>query len=79
MFRPLNDLRDEPWVIDTASSNYTSMITQACQGSGFDPRIVARCKGFEVSVALIREHCGISILPGIEGQPRPYRCRGPAS
>lgn len=61
----LDDLRDESWVIDTASSNYTSMITQACQGSGFDPRIVARCKGFEVSVALIREHCGISILPGL--------------
>jgi len=61
----LNELRDESWVIDTASSNYTSMITQACQGSGFDPRIVARCKGFEVSVALIREHCGISILPGL--------------
>lgn len=61
----LDDLRDESWVIDTASSNYTNMITQACQGSGFDPRIVARCKGFEVSVALIREHCGISILPGL--------------
>lgn len=61
----LHELRDESWVIDTASSNYTSMITQACQGSGFDPRIVARCKGFEVSVALIREHCGISILPGL--------------
>lgn len=61
----LDDLRDESWVIDTASSNYTNMITRACQGSGFDPRIVARCKGFEVSVALIREHCGISILPGL--------------
>ncbi|MFT2215490.1 LysR family transcriptional regulator [Rhizobium giardinii] len=61
----LTDLLHESWVIDTASKNYTSMITQACQGAGFDPRIVARCKGFEVSVALIREHCGISILPGL--------------
>lgn len=61
----LSELRDEAWVIDTASSNYTSMITQACQGAGFDPNIVARCKGFEVTVALIREHCGISILPGL--------------
>jgi DNA-binding transcriptional LysR family regulator len=66
----LADLEHESWVIDTASSTYTRMLTEACQGAGFDPRIVARCKGFEVSVAMIREHCGISILPGIRATHR---------
>ncbi|MBL4929468.1 LysR family transcriptional regulator [Fuscibacter oryzae] len=61
----LEDLRDEAWVIDTASSNYTRMLTQACQTSGFTPRIMARCNGFEVTVALIREGCAIAILPGL--------------
>ncbi|SED16859.1 LysR family transcriptional regulator [Rhodobacter sp. 24-YEA-8] len=61
----LDTLRGEPWVIDTASSNYTRMLTEACQAVGFSPRIIARCKGFEVTVALIREGCAIAILPGL--------------
>lgn len=61
----LEDLRSERWVIDTASSNYTRMLTQACQAAGFTPQIMARCNGFEVTVALIREGCAIAILPGL--------------
>jgi DNA-binding transcriptional LysR family regulator len=61
----LEDLREERWVIDTASSNYTRMFTEACQAVGFMPKIVARCSGFEVTVALIREGCAIAILPGL--------------
>jgi DNA-binding transcriptional LysR family regulator len=61
----LEDLRAERWVIDTASSNYTRMLTEACQTAGFSPQIVARCNGFEVTVALIREGCAIAILPGL--------------
>jgi DNA-binding transcriptional LysR family regulator len=61
----LEALRDERWAIDTASSAYTRMLTEACQSAGFNPQIVARCKGFEVTIALIREGCGISMLPGL--------------
>src|SRR5690606_6053113 len=61
----LQQLRDERWALDTASSTYNRMITDACQAAGFTPNIVARCKGFEVTIALIREGCGISILPGL--------------
>ena len=61
----LEDLRSERWVIDTASSNYMRMLTQACQAAGFTPQIMARCNGFEVTVALIREGCAIAILPGL--------------
>lgn len=61
----LHELRNERWAIDTASSTYTRMLTAACQAAGFNPQIVARCRGFEVTVALIREGCGISMLPGL--------------
>ena len=61
----LHELRDERWAIDTASDAYTRMLTEACQSAGFSPRIVARCKGFEVTIALIRKGCGISMLPGL--------------
>jgi DNA-binding transcriptional LysR family regulator len=61
----LQELRDERWAIDTASETYTRMLAAACQAEGFTPQIVARCRGFEVTVALIREGCGISILPGL--------------
>jgi DNA-binding transcriptional LysR family regulator len=61
----LKELRHERWAIDTASSAYTRMLTEACQAVGFSPHIVARCKGFEVTIALIRQGCGISMLPGL--------------
>ena len=61
----LQELRNERWAIDTASSTYTRMLTDACQAAGFNPHIVARCKGFEVTIALIRENYGISMLPGL--------------
>lgn len=61
----LAELRDERWAIDTASSTYTRMLSAACQAAGFNPQIVARCRGFEVTIALIREGCGISMLPGL--------------
>lgn len=62
------DLAGERWVIDTASSTYTRMLTDACQLSGYTPKIMARCKGFEVTSALIREGCAIAIFPGLRAQ-----------
>ena len=61
----MSELRDERWALDTASSTYNRMITDACQEAGFTPNIVARCKGFEVTIALIRAGYGVSILPGL--------------
>lgn len=61
----LQELRNERWAIDTASATYNNMLAEACQAAGFKPNIVARCKGFEVTIALIRQNCGISMLPGL--------------
>lgn len=61
----LRELRDERWALDTASETYTRMLTDACQAEGFNPNIVARSKSFEMTIALIREGYGISMLPGL--------------
>ncbi|RII76811.1 LysR family transcriptional regulator [Pseudomonas monteilii] len=62
------DLEHEQWVMDTASSTYTRMLTDACQKSGYTPNIIARCKGFEVTHALVSEGCAIAILPGLRAR-----------
>jgi DNA-binding transcriptional LysR family regulator len=64
----LGDLSGEHWVIDTASSTYTRVLTDACQNAGFTPIIIARCKGFEVTLSLIREGCAIAIFPELRAR-----------
>ena len=61
----MDRLRGEWWAIDTASETYVRMLNEACRAAGFAPKIVARCKGFEVTIAMIREGYGISMLPGL--------------
>ncbi|CAH1653061.1 LysR family transcriptional regulator [Chelatococcus asaccharovorans] len=61
----LQELSGERWATDTASETYTRMLVDACQAAGFKPNIVARCKSFEVTIALIRQGYGISMLPGL--------------
>ncbi|MBS0883430.1 LysR family transcriptional regulator [Pantoea sp. JGM49] len=62
------ELKDENWVIDTASMTYTDMLTKACVKAGFMPNIVAKCKGFEVTIALVRGGCAIAILPELRAK-----------
>ncbi|WBU52837.1 LysR family transcriptional regulator [Paracoccus sp. SCSIO 75233] len=61
----LHDLKEEQWVMDTASATYTRMITEACKDAGFSPQIMARCRGLELSAALVKGDTGISIFPGL--------------
>lgn len=61
----LEELRDEYWINDTASVAYSRLLIDLCQRAGFTPNITARSKGFEVSVAMIREGCAIAFLPGL--------------
>ncbi|QOJ89535.1 MULTISPECIES: LysR family transcriptional regulator [Pseudomonas] len=62
------DLEHENWVIDTASTTYPRMITEACQRAGYNPKIIARCKGFEITRELVKEGCAIAILPGLRAR-----------
>jgi len=61
----LSQLREERWAIDTASEAYNRMLSEACSMAGFTPNIVARSRGFEVTIAMIREGYAISMIPGL--------------
>lgn len=61
----MKDLRAEKWAIDTASNTYTQMLVDACQKVGFTPDIIARSKGLEVTLSLVRGGCAIAISPGL--------------
>lgn len=61
----MKDLRDEPWAIDTASPTYMEMFNGLCRKSEFEPHIVAKCNGLEVTQSLVRSGCAVSITPGL--------------
>jgi DNA-binding transcriptional LysR family regulator len=64
----IEDLREERWALDTASSVYTEVIVRKCRAAGFDPQINGACGSFETVLALIEAGCSISILPGMRMQ-----------
>lgn len=60
----LPELRNERWVLDTASHAYSEVVIRECRAHGFDPLINAYCNGIDVMLALIEVACSISVLPG---------------
>ncbi len=61
----IRDLAEEQWVMDNAWTTYYQLVLEACQAAGFEPRVVANCRSFEVVLSLVRAGCGIAILPGL--------------
>lgn len=66
-----SELSGEHWVMDTASMTYTDMLNAACKKAGYHPNIIARCKGVEVTLALIRGGYAIAILPELRTRHSP--------
>ena len=64
----MSDLKDENWAIDTAADAYSSMLVGTCRKAGFEPRITARCRGFELTLALVRGGCAIAICPALRSR-----------
>lgn len=60
----LRELRNERWVLDTASHAYSEVVIRQCRAHGFEPLINAYCNGIDVMLALIEVACSISVLPG---------------
>ena len=61
----LEQLRDERWALDVASSAYSKAIRQACRDIGFDPVMNGFSDSFEVIFALVEAGCSISVMPGL--------------
>ncbi|RQR30176.1 MULTISPECIES: LysR family transcriptional regulator [unclassified Burkholderia] len=59
------DLRHETWAIDSTSSVFGDFIAGLCRRAGYEPRINAKCGGFEMVGAMVAAGCSVSIVPGL--------------
>jgi DNA-binding transcriptional LysR family regulator len=67
------DLKIQDWALDSTSSAFGDYIGNLCRRAGFEPRLNARCKGFEMVAAMVTSGASISIVPGlrlVRGIPR---------
>ena len=70
---PLEDLRDEAWIMDTEASSIHQAVSRACTAAGFEPTVRANCKDYGVIIALVEAGLGIAVLPGLALRDRPIR------
>lgn len=61
----VSDLRQEFWALDSTSSAYGDFILNLCRKNGFEPRLNATCKGFEMVEAMVASGCSVSVAPGL--------------
>ncbi|MDP9903000.1 DNA-binding transcriptional LysR family regulator [Variovorax ginsengisoli] len=61
----VSDLRGERWALDSAVSFYGEFILNLCRRAGYEPRVNAECRGFEVVREMVASGCSISIIPGL--------------
>jgi DNA-binding transcriptional LysR family regulator len=59
------DLRHENWAIESTWSGFGDVITNLCRRAGYEPRINAKCRGFEMVVAMVASGCSVSMVPGL--------------
>lgn len=61
----VSDLKGEFWALDSTSSAYGDFIVNLCRRTGFEPRLNAACKGFEMVAAMVASGCSVSVAPGL--------------
>src|SRR5439155_24353149 len=59
------DLKHESWALDSTSSAFGEFIINLCRRSGYEPRLNAKCRSFEVAAAMVASGCSISVAPGL--------------
>jgi DNA-binding transcriptional LysR family regulator len=65
------DLVGESWAMDSTSSSYTQFIIGLCRRAGFEPRVNAHCRSFEMVAAFVAAGCSISVIPGLRRTQAP--------
>ncbi|MDF3881118.1 LysR family transcriptional regulator [Cupriavidus basilensis] len=61
----MGELKNEAWALDSASSFYAEFIVNLCRRAGYEPRINAECRGFEILGAMVAAGCSVSVIPGL--------------
>lgn len=62
---PVEALRNEFWAIDSAWSGFADYVVGLCRRSGFEPRVNAHCRGFEILSAMVAAGCSIAVVAGL--------------
>lgn len=68
----IGELAAERWAMDSSSSAYGDFVTGLCRQAGFEPRINAHCRGFEMVASFVAAGCSVSVIPGLR-RGRPLR------
>ena len=71
----LEELADDPWIMDTESSNIRGAVERACARAGFEPNVRSACRDYSVIIALVEAGLGVAILPGLALRDRRVRAR----
>lgn len=64
-FLTINDLQDEEWALDSAWSGFADFVLDLCRRAGYEPRVNAHCRGFEILAAMVSEGCSIAVVAGL--------------
>lgn len=59
------DLRNELWALDSATSYFAQFVLNLCRRSGYEPKVNAAGRGFEMVCAMVAERCSITVVPGL--------------
>ena len=59
------DLQHESWALDSTSSAYGEFIRNLCRRAGYDPKLNAKSRGFEMVGAMVAAGCSVSVVPGL--------------
>ncbi|MFT3664922.1 LysR family transcriptional regulator [Piscinibacter sp.] len=67
----VDDLAADAWAMDSSSSAYAEFILGLCRRAGFEPRVNARCRGFEMVAACVAAGCSVSVIPAMRRRQAP--------
>jgi len=59
------DLRNELWAAESTSSIYGEFVVALCRRAGFEPKLNAKCRSFEMVNAMVASGCAVSVVPGL--------------
>lgn len=59
------ELKSERWALDSALSFYAEFVMNLCRRAGYEPRVNAECRGFEIICAMVQGGCSVSVIPGL--------------
>ncbi|MBA2674573.1 LysR substrate-binding domain-containing protein, partial [Ramlibacter sp.] len=61
----MGELRGEAWAMDSTASAFGDVVIGLCRRAGYEPRVNARCTGFEMVAAMVAAGCSVSVVPGL--------------